>query len=413
MGMGFLLRKFFDIYCMRNATEQIVGDEVDTLFNKYPRMGIDNILVLTGGGTAQAFFALGSCGCLHDNGMLEHDSHDVISVVSGGSLVATVLEMCYLFKYDLEDDWFNKYVREGGVYAWMNSNSVGYFAAYGGDLDKFSKYIFEKIPAYNRGFDADIVQRGPVFEYNYIDVGRQEMSSDHSDIVDFDKGFFSPNWYFNRMMRCSMLLQTINGKGTVDAGMISNIPSTTIYKKYDVKNQMIIVKVDSNVKFREYRDYRPPTTFGAVVGRIDDVLVTAAKSISEPIDILANSKVNMVVSTSNSLNPSKDQFHKKLFRENTHYTTNGIARRFIGLIDIDRDYPKVMENEGYLQMYYSLKERGMIRESFKFRIPNPDVYDHNVAGRIENVNDVSTINIIGQVVRSVFDACVDVHTNFV
>ena len=92
---------------------RIVEDEVDTIFKTYDRIDVSNILVLTGGGTAQTFFAMGSCGCLHDNDMLQHDSHDVISVVSGGAPLATLLELCYLYKYDLEEDWYNTYIRKG------------------------------------------------------------------------------------------------------------------------------------------------------------------------------------------------------------------------------------------------------------------------------------------------------------
>ena len=132
---------------------------------------------------------------------------------------------------------------------------------------------------------------------------------------------------------------------------------------------------------------------------------TAADSIYESIDRVTDSTTNIIVSSSNNLNRSKDPYHKYLFQSAVHSTSTLFTRYYNGLIDIDLDYGKVMENEGYLQMYYSLKEKGMLKPNFEERVPNPEVHDDEVVSRIERVKNRSTIDIIGKMVNLTFDAC--------
>jgi hypothetical protein len=50
---------------------------------------------------------------------------------------------------------------------------------------------------------------------------------------------------------------------------------------------------------------------------------------------------------------------------------------FNGLIFNNKPLMKVIENEGYIQMYYQLKQ-AYPKKKLVFDIPNPDVYNSNV-----------------------------------
>ena len=386
--------------------DDIIEDEANTVFRQYDRIDISNILVLTGGGTTQAFFALGACGCLHDNGMLQHDSNDVISVVSGGALLATFLEMCYLYKYDLEEDWFDRYVRKGGVHACVESEMIGHLIAYLGNLTKLKDFLFDQLPAYKRSI-LDAKQRGPVFEYNYIDTNLKSIISDHTDLINVETGHRVENWHLLRAMRCGLPLTKIEKRGTFDAGAISNIPSSTIFKKYNVHNQLIIVKVDSKV---EYKTYPPTSVFNMIKGALSILIGTARDSVGDFINRVATSSTNIIVSTSNKLRPSKDKYHKDLFQSKTHFDMmNTITRKYNGLSNLDMDYAKVMDNEGYLQMYYSLEEKGLLKPGFEPRIPNPEVYNADVGSVIDRAANTGNLGVVSKLCVSTFESCADVY----
>jgi hypothetical protein len=66
-------------------------------------------LILSGGGVSSVFFALGAIGELVDNGKFY--DYDVISGVSGGTIVMHFIELCYKYNVVGKKDWFRKYVR--------------------------------------------------------------------------------------------------------------------------------------------------------------------------------------------------------------------------------------------------------------------------------------------------------------
>ena len=104
---------------------KIISDEVDYIFTPSKRKNIKNALVLTGGGTLQTCFAMGAVGCLVDNELF--DKFDLISGVSGGTLLLVFIELCCnpIYNYASKPDWYNKYVRNP-MYKIATSKSVPY-----------------------------------------------------------------------------------------------------------------------------------------------------------------------------------------------------------------------------------------------------------------------------------------------
>jgi hypothetical protein len=70
---------------------------------------IDTALCLSGGGITSTVFSAGAIKCMVDHHLLEHIN--VISATSGGTIVLTLLELCYERDYHKEHDWVNKYLR--------------------------------------------------------------------------------------------------------------------------------------------------------------------------------------------------------------------------------------------------------------------------------------------------------------
>jgi hypothetical protein len=92
------------------TTRKVIYDEANTIFTKPERKKIKNALLLAGGGTTQTFFAMGAVACLVDNGLFDFD---LITAVSGGTLLLNFIDLCYNeeYNYTLEDlKWDDKRV---------------------------------------------------------------------------------------------------------------------------------------------------------------------------------------------------------------------------------------------------------------------------------------------------------------
>ena len=89
-----------------------------------------------------------------------------------------------------------------------------------------------------------------------------------------------------------------------------------------------------------------------------------------------NCKTKLFCAMSNELHTSKDKYHKGIF---THYSKqiSGLKRFYNGILYNDENLHKIIENEGYIQMYYNLKKI-YPKKKMVFNIPNPDVYNENV-----------------------------------
>jgi len=375
--------------------------DIDHIFKKKQRKSISNALVLTGGGAVQAYFAMGACGCLHQNDMLNIDSYDVISCVSGGSLMAVCLELCFVHRYDLEDDWFNRYVRERGMYALVKAHIASTLIVNMGDITKTAAILVDKIPIWNTQVEEAEFGRGPIFEYNYIDVQKAVLSTDHVDIVNFKTGERKPNWLFTRLMRCCLPLLITNDKLTADAGLGANIPVSTLFDKYKIIDNIDIIKINPRYVRKDYpipqnKDILSVNTLQALT------MNTAADSIVSLVDILYEGITSTVVSASSSFDESKDIYHNGMFIERV--TDMPLIQSFLqGILYTDLNQIKILENEGYIQMYHELKKQDRLKDGFVFKVPNPEVYNEDTKKIFQQT---LSVNPGIQLVSDIFNTCI-------
>jgi hypothetical protein len=113
-------------------------------------------------------------------------------------------------------------------------------------------------------------------------------------------------------------------------------------------------------------------------------------------DILCFNKKNIICSVSNDLNKSKDKYHKGVFKD-FNLDINFIIRLYGPLFKTNnQNFIKIMENEGYIQMYQQLRRTG---EAKVFKIPNPDVYNNNIKANLDEwVNE----NIAWEFLKDLF-----------
>lgn len=87
----------------------------------------------------------------------------------------------------------------------------------------------------------------------------------------------------------------------------------------------------------------------------------------------------------NELIPSEDPIHKNIFEFYNLYT---LANYGHGLLYQTGDIPKILENDGYIQMYSQLKRTG---EATVFKIPNPELYNENVVSKVSEFKQQNPI----------------------
>jgi hypothetical protein len=348
------------------TTRKIVSDEVDYIFTPSVRKNINNALVLTGGGTLQTFFSMGAVGCLIDNGLFDFE---LISSVSGGALLLTIIDLCYNpeYNYFKQKNWYNRYVRKS-IYNAAGSKLVPYVFKTGIDLKATEEYIFSVLPDFNKDLNKE--NDNIICEYNFIDANLARITCDHSDIIDIKNGIKKPYWYIVRPLRCGLPFCNFYNRPTYDAGNIGNIPVESILTRYNPK-RLIIIKVYSKLTY----DYYPDSSYYDLAKKwlINNVAASEA-SIDNLLDLpIQENDKNIICSISNGLNKSKDNFHRNLFDDIAN-DYDVFARLYNGVLYYNEDVAKIIENEGYIQMYHQLKRT---KEAIVFKIPNPDVYNKN------------------------------------
>ena len=348
------------------TTPKIISDEVDTIFIPSERKKIKNALVLTGGGTTQTFFAMGAVACLIDN---EHFDFDLITAVSGGSLLLIFIDLCYnkTYNYYKEPDWYNRYVRKA-VYALATAKMLPYLIKSGLNVMKLQDYIFSLVPDFNKPFttaESDII-----CEYNYINGNTQMITSDHTDIIDIDKNVKVDYWYLIRPARCALPFCNFNNIPTYDCGSVNNLPVSPTLTRYNM-DKIIIIRAASPVI---YDNYQKTTLLQMLPNYIFNSIGTSDKSLNDLLDLIVNPNPdNFECSASNSLNQSQDMFHNGMIGHLMRDIPQG-QRYYNGFIYTNENAMKIAENEGYIQMYHQLKQRN---QATVFKIPNPEVYNEN------------------------------------
>ncbi len=349
------------------TTRKIISDEVDLIFTPSERKKIKNALVLTGGGTTQTFFAMGAVACLVDNGQFDFD---LITAVSGGSLLLIFIDLCYneAYNYYKEEDWYNRYVRKA-VYSLATAKMVPYFIKSGGNLQKLQDYIFSRIPDFNKTITTT-ENKTVICEFNYIDGNTQTITSDHTDIIDLENSVRVDYWYLIRPLRCGLPFCIFNNRPAYDCGNVSNIPVSAMLTKYNM-NKVIIIKSTSHLLYDKYPDM---TVIDLLKGWLFNNINTSGNSLSDMIDLaIKPNQDNFQCSSSNSFNQSRDEFHKGMI-DNLDTDLSLFIRFYNGLLYTNENAIKISENEGYIQMYHQLKQRN---QAIVFKIPNPEVYNEN------------------------------------
>lgn len=369
---------------------RIIYDSNDLVLSIPKKKHIKNGLILSGGGISQTFFALGSVGCLVDNGLF---NFDLISSVSGGSILLFFIDLCTnpLYNYHKKRDWYNKYVRKN-LYKLFQ---IKFFAF----LTKKAKFDFDKLETYLTenftDFDLKMTNQNTNIncEYYYINANTNEVLCDHSDIFDIDNVVKDNSWYIKQIFRCGLPFTNFNDTPTYDAGNISNLPITAVLNKYTYE-RVIFIKLYSNLI---YDKYKPVTTISLFNNWLQNNTKSSDAEIDKLInDILCFNKKNIICSISNDLNKSKDKYHKGVFK-NYDLEYSMFNRTYKSIITNNNDnFIKIMENEGYIQMYQQLRRTG---EAKVFKIPNPDVYNNNIKANFDEwVNE----NIVWEFLKDLF-----------
>ena len=353
------------------ATRKIISDQRDNIFTPSKRKKVKNVLVLTGGGTLQTFFSMGAVGCLIDNGLFEFD---LISAISGGTLLMTFIDLCTnpFFNYASKPNWYNQYVRKN-IYKVANSKFCAYFIKSKFDLQKTQDYIFNNIQDFNQTMTSE--NTNLLCEYNYIDANIRKITCDHTDIIDLKNGVKKDYWWAIRPARCGLPFCNFYNRPAYDAGGVGNIPVTSLLTRYKPK-RLIIVKVYSKVIYDKY----PDKSYTDLLGNwLFNNMDTSEDSLEDMIDLsIQPNPKNIFCSISNSLNQSKDPIHKGLF-DNIKLDYDMLLRIYNGFLYTNEDVMKIIENEGYIQMYHCLKHT---KEAKVFKIPNPDVYNKDASKKL-------------------------------
>ena len=350
------------------TTRKVIYDEANNIFTKPERKKIKNALLLGGGGTTQTFFAMGALACLVDNGLFDFD---LITAVSGGTVLLNIIDLCYneAYNYYKEPDWYNQYVRKN-IYAMSNSKMLAYLVKSGFDMKETNDYLFEQMPDFTNKLTKTNTKIE--CEYNYIDADTDNVVCDMKDIIDIENGKVDDCWFINQLARCSLPFSIINNRPTYDAGNVGNLPVSNFIRNYEAE-RVIIIKCYTMVQ----QDIYPKQTLSYLLGNwVFNNTHVSENSINPLLSfgIVPNSN-NIFCGFSNELNPSDDPIHNKIYFGDVNLLSNFSH----GLFYQTGDIPKIIENEGYIQMYSQLKRTG---EAIYFKIPNPEVYNETVVSKV-------------------------------
>jgi len=193
----------------------------------------------------------------------------------------------------------------------------------------------------------------PLFLYNFTDVNTLQLSVNNDD--------FKNDKYKNikQLFRCGLPFSKFNEVPALNGGVVNNCVSTYVLNHYLPKKATIISLSD----FYLYEKYSPKSLLQIALSYIFmSADVSELNSINFSSDLL-NPDNTTLITISNQLRPSKNKYHKGLFIDWT-------KQKFFFETYFPLSYEKllVLQNEGYLQTHYALKDNS------KIQIPNPSVY---------------------------------------
>jgi len=384
---------------VKKVMGRIIHDESIDIVAPDERKRIGRMLLLAGGGILQTFFSMGAVKCLVDNGMFYDRKKDVfyfevISAISGGTLLLFFIDLATnpQYSYHKQADWYNKYVRTP-VYRFARTKIIptGIWGVLNKDLEK---RIFDLVPEYNH--QLTVVNSNIECLYNYIDANTQLVSHDHSDLIDISKNFRVPFWYVIRLLRCAIPFTNFNGKGTYDAGAVSNIPIATAFKTFSPKDTFVVVAQSHLI----YATYPEQTLLDIGLSTLRNIINGANHSINGLLDVMIDKRGrNLCCSMPNELNESGDVIHRKLVKDIGRDVSKTV-RYYNGLLFRNLDSLKLIENIGYTQMHEQINKYCGGKRRCVFAIPNPDVYDKARASAI--YEELKTISPMYEIMAEFF-----------
>ena len=211
-------------------------------------------------------------------------------------------------------------------------------------------------------------------------MASNSISSDHNDI--YNNPNYDKTWNYIQTIRCCVPITNFNNKFTYDAATLENTYIDSVLKKYKSKKITII----NSGPFVKYKKYTQPTTLEAIL--FSPLFISNGSNLATmdiAAQVLKDEKINYC-SMSDYLDRSKDKYHKNLFL-NYLNDYNLDTRLYLGILFKNTDVCKILENEGYIQMYYELKNNGY--KNLKFKIPNKDVYNKNVKKTMDDFKNQS------------------------
>jgi len=378
--------------------EIIIQDHLNDLRIVKQRKKVKNLLLISGGGVSATFFSMGALRCLFDNNLF---NFDVISSVSGSTILLHFIEQSYHQGFYKEDRWYEKYIR-GPLYEATKEPAFIKLLFYSLEPDALSKinleYLNGTFKLYNRPLDTKKLYTKTDFRYNYLDANTQHVSDDHTDLVDPAKDFFSPNWYFFRLFRCTLPFTVINDRPAYDAGTADNNSLSTTLSQYDADNIFLVASLSDYI----YKKYKKLSVFELYTNLIGAVTNASGKATVHLGDLSIEAKNIYLTKYSTNLDPSEDIYHKNLF-SNYYNEISQNKAFYIGVLFENSDMLKVLENEGYIQMYYELKRNRKNKlKNIVFDIPNPDVYNSNVKNIYDDFKKLDFVGaIIGSVIKEI------------
>lgn len=351
---------------------------------------VHNVMFCSGGGIASIFFTLGALGYL-----VEHDlflgQYDVISAISGSTIPIALIEICYENQLVYERNWFKKYVVRTIHRAFTTENGANFllklFAggrAYNIDslVQNLTDIFVAPLPKRRRRrapWSKQQRKKKPVFIYNYIDANKIIVRSDHSDLVN------DPCKWVKTILRCILPFTNFNNIPTIDPGEYDvNILPPNVFAAYSF-DVSTIISIGNNY---QYDRYPPINTLPSALATILNNLfnVSNISSIQFASIFFNNNSSSthrppILVTISNQLHPSRDEFHRDVFVD---WSVQNQSFLSLNAFDTFR-YPTylVLENEGYIQCRSAFIRSAFLPDSralpaganrMMMMIPNPSVY---------------------------------------
>jgi hypothetical protein len=250
------------------------------------------------------------------------------------------------------------------MYAMTNAKLLPYFIKSGFDSRKANDYLFEQIPDFNKKRNGE--NKTMVCEFNYIDADIDDVVCDITDIIADEF------WFVKRAARCGLPFSNFNNRPAYDAGNIGNLPVSRFIRNYDAERVMI-VKCYNMIQ----EDIYPTRTLSYLLGNwLFNNIFVSENCMNQLLSFGVNPNPNNIFCCfSNDLNSSDDPIHNNIYL----YNVNLLSIYSHGLLYQTGDIPKILENDGYIQMYSQLKRTG---EANVFKIPNPEVYNETVVSKV-------------------------------